>query len=114
MVLAEVKKGGAELMLATHNAASLELACGRMRELGIPRAGGGVFFGQLLGMADAASFSLGAAGYQVAKYVPYGEVRLVVPYLVRRAQENSALLGPGVAGELNLLRRELRRRVLGF
>jgi proline dehydrogenase len=114
LVLREVKERGAEVMLATHNVQSLQNAARRMRDLGIPRAGGGVFFGQLLGMSDAASFSLGAAGYQVAKYVPYGEVRLVIPYLIRRAQENSALLGPGVGGELRLLRRELRRRVLGF
>ena len=85
-----------------------------MRDLSIPRSGGGVFFGQLLGMSDAASFSLASAGYQVAKYVPYGEVRLVMPYLIRRAQENSSLLGPGVGGELRMLRQEIRRRTLGF
>lgn len=112
-VLKEVKERGAEVMLATHNAESISRACARMRDLAIPRSGGGVFFGQLLGMADAASFSLGASGYQVAKYVPYGEVRLVMPYLVRRAQENSTLLGPGAAGELALIGKELRRRALG-
>lgn len=115
MVLQEVKERGAEVMLATHNASSISRACARMRDLRIPRSGGGVFFGQLLGMADAASFSLGKNGYQVAKYVPYGEIRLVMPYLVRRAQENSSLLGPGAGHELGLIGKELRRRAgLGF
>lgn len=113
-VLKEVKTHNAEVMLATHNAQSISHACALMRDLGIPRSGGGVFFGQLLGMADAASFSLGRNGYQVAKYVPYGQVRLVMPYLVRRAQENSTLLGPGATHELRLIGKELRRRALGF
>jgi proline dehydrogenase len=113
-VLREVQTNNAEVMLATHNADSISKACALMRDLKIPRSGGGVFFGQLLGMADAASFSLGRNGYQVAKYVPYGQVRLVMPYLVRRAQENSTLLGPGATHELRLIRKELRRRALGF
>lgn len=114
LVLSEVKERGAEVMLATHNARSIGRACARMQELGIARGDGGVFFGQLLGMADACSYSLGASGYRVAKYVPYGPVRLVMPYLVRRAQENSTLLGPGARDELRLIGRELRRRAVGF
>ena len=67
-----------------------------------------VAFGQLLGMCDHVSLSLGKAGYLVYKYVPYGPVKEVVPYLIRRAEENSTLLGsPGVQREKAMIFREL-------
>ena len=71
----------------------------------------GVYFGQLLGMADNLTFTLGANGYGAYKYVPFGSIDEVMPYLIRRAQENSEVLG-GIAKETGMLRSELRRRLL--
>ena len=74
-----------------------------------------VFFGQLLGMADHLTFSLAASGYKAYKYVPYGPIDEVVPYLIRRTQENSAILGSsGVQEERRMVGKELRRRLLRF
>lgn len=73
-------------------------------------AGPGVSFGQLLGMCDHLTFGLGAHGYRAFKYVPYGPVQEVLPYLIRRAQENSDAMG-GVAKELSMRRAELARRL---
>jgi len=98
------------VLIATHNQRSVELTLDRMRELGINKMNGGVYFGQLLGMADHLTFSLGLNGYKAYKYVPYGPVQEVVPYLIRRAQENSDILG-GVKKELLMLKSELRRRI---
>ncbi|KYO41056.1 hydroxyproline dehydrogenase isoform X2 [Alligator mississippiensis] len=100
-----------ELIVATHNEASVRHAVRRMAELGIPEADGGVCFGQLLGMCDHVSLALGQAGYAVYKSVPYGPVEGVLPYLVRRAQENRSVLA-GVRAERALLTRELCRRLL--
>jgi proline dehydrogenase len=73
-----------------------------------------VAFGQLLGMCDHVSLTLGKAGFLVYKYVPYGPIREVVPYLIRRAEENSTILGsPGVLRERQMIFRELRQRLLG-
>jgi proline dehydrogenase len=68
-----------------------------------------VWFAQLYGMSDNISFNLAKAGYNVAKYVPYGPVRSVMPYLFRRAKENTSVAGQS-SRELNLIRLELRRR----
>jgi len=70
-----------------------------------PRA----YFAQLYGMSDNISFNLSQAGYNVAKYVPYGPVKAVIPYLVRRADENTSVAGQS-SRELSLIRSELRRR----
>jgi proline dehydrogenase len=70
----------------------------------------GVFFGQLRGMADHITFTLGRLSFAPYKYVPYGEVTEVLPYLIRRAQENSDMLG-GVTHERKLIRDELKRRM---
>ena len=66
----------------------------------------------MLGMCDNVSFALGAAGYEVFKYVPYGPVYEVLPYLIRRAEENSGLLG-SAAKERRMIRGELWRRMRG-
>jgi proline dehydrogenase len=107
---------GCEFMVASHNQASVEYVLERMEALGIAPSGpnSGVYFGQLLGMSDHLTFLLGAKGYRAYKYVPYGPVEEVVPYLLRRAQENAAMLGKGAPLELSMLRQELARRMNPF
>ncbi len=68
-----------------------------------------IYFSQLLGMSDHISFNLSKAGYNVAKYVPYGPVKEVLPYLIRRAQENTSVKGQ-TGRELNLIIKERQRR----
>ena len=68
-----------------------------------------ICFSQLLGMSDHISYTLASLGYNVAKYVPYGPVREVIPYLIRRAEENTSIAGQ-TGRELGLLIRELERR----
>ncbi|XP_054664683.1 hydroxyproline dehydrogenase [Grus americana] len=99
------------VMVATHNEASVLQATQRMEELGIPRQGGGVCFGQLLGMCDHVSLALGEAGYAVYKSMPYGTAEATLPYLARRARENQAVM-EGARRERGLLAHELRRRLL--
>ena len=68
-----------------------------------------IFFSQLYGMSDNISFNLAAEGYNVAKYVPYGPVRFVIPYLIRRAEENTSVAGQ-TGRELSLINNEIKRR----
>ena len=68
-----------------------------------------VWFAQLFGMSDNISFNLAKAGFNVAKYVPYGPVKAVMPYLLRRAAENTSVAGQS-SRELVLIRKELARR----
>jgi len=67
------------------------------------------FFAQLLGMSDHISFNLANAGYKVAKYVPFGPVKEVLPYLLRRADENTSVAGQ-TGRELGLINAEVQRR----
>ncbi|XP_038937824.1 hydroxyproline dehydrogenase isoform X3 [Rattus norvegicus] len=99
------------LMVASHNEESIRQATRRMWELGIP-LDGPVCFGQLLGMCDHVSLALGQAGYMVYKSIPYGCLEEVIPYLIRRAQENRSVL-QGARREQALLSQELWRRLLG-
>lgn len=116
-VLEDIAAGsGARLMVASHNERSVQRAIDGMARLGIAPTevgGGGVAFGQLLGMADEISFTLGRHGYSVYKYVPYGEIEEVVPYLVRRAQENSAIAGSAQV-QAAAVAAVLRQRLLGW
>uniref|UniRef100_A0A8C5QQX9 Proline dehydrogenase n=1 Tax=Leptobrachium leishanense TaxID=445787 RepID=A0A8C5QQX9_9ANUR len=100
------------LIVASHNEDSVLRAVHRMEELGIDKESGAVCFGQLLGMCDHVSLTLGQSGFLVYKSIPYGSVSSVLPYLVRRAQENQSVL-QGIRKERDLLRRELKRRLLG-
>ena len=68
-----------------------------------------IYFCQLYGMSDHISYNLADAGYNVAKYLPYGPVHNVMPYLIRRAEENTAVAGQ-TSRELELIKKELRRR----
>mmetsp|Transcript_44069 Transcript_44069/g.125709 ORF Transcript_44069/g.125709 Transcript_44069/m.125709 type:complete len:616 (+) Transcript_44069:35-1882(+) len=100
----------AEVLVASHNRGSIEYTLRRIEELQTDRSC--VYFGQLLGMADHLTFTLGTNGYKAYKYVPYGPIAEVVPYLIRRTQENSAILGsPGVQEERQMVVQELRRRL---
>ncbi|KAK2088258.1 Hydroxyproline dehydrogenase [Saguinus oedipus] len=98
------------LMVASHNEESVRQATKCMWELGIP-LDGPVCFGQLLGMCDHVSLALGQAGYAVYKSIPYGSLEEVIPYLIRRAQENRSVL-QGARREQELLTQELWRRLL--
>ncbi len=95
----------------THNEQSSEYLAQLMQVKGIQNNDTRVYFSQLLGMSDHISFNLANAGYNVAKYVPYGPVRAVLPYLTRRAQENSSVAGQA-SRELRLIETELKRRKL--
>jgi len=102
-----------EILVASHNQRSVEYTLQRVQDLGRDKSK--IHFGQLLGMADHLTFTLGTSGYKAYKYVPYGPIDEVVPYLIRRTQENSTLLGsPGVQEECRMVARELRRRLLRF
>ncbi|XP_063791403.1 hydroxyproline dehydrogenase isoform X1 [Pseudophryne corroboree] len=100
------------LIIASQNEESVLHAARRMADLGIDRSSRVLCFGQLLGMCDHVSLTLGQAGYLVYKSIPYGSVDSVLPYLVRRAQENQSVL-QGIRKERDLLRQELKRRLLG-
>lgn len=104
-------KSRPNLMVASHNQGSIEHTLAEMADCGITRdADGGVAFGQLYGMADHLTYTLGAHGYQAYKYVPYGPLHEVLPYLVRRAQENAGML-QNSGNERAMLWRELVRRL---
>ena len=69
-----------------------------------------IYFSQLYGMSDHISYNLSKEGYNVARYVPYGPVKDVIPYLIRRAKENTSISGQ-MGRELNNITKERRRRV---
>jgi proline dehydrogenase len=71
-----------------------------------------IYFSQLMGMSDHISYNLAQKGYNVSKYVPYGPLRLVMPYLIRRAEENTSIAGQ-TGRELYLIKKELKRRKAG-
>ena len=95
--------------VGTHNEQSTLLMAELMEDHGLARDDRRVWYAQLLGMSDNISFNMAAAGYNVAKYVPYGPVREVLPYLIRRANENTSARGQ-TGRELGLIAAERRRR----
>lgn len=94
---------------ASHNLESNRKQAALIDEMGLDKAHPHFNFCQLYGMSDHITFNVGKAGYNVAKYVPYGPIRDVVPYLIRRAQENSSVTGE-MSRELSLIKSEIKRR----
>ncbi len=101
--------GDVSAFLGTHNEASSYLAMEIMEARGILKNDPRVWFGQLYGMSDHISYNLADAGYNVAKYIPFGPVKDVMPYLIRRAEENTSVAGQ-TSRELSLLKKEKERR----
>lgn len=93
----------------THNEESSLLLTELMSKKGLSKSDDRIYYSQLLGMSDHISFNLAKEGYKVAKYVPYGPINSVLPYLTRRAQENTSLAGQ-MGRELSLLLAEKKRR----
>lgn len=93
----------------THNEKSNQLLVQKMEQKGIAHNHQHVFFSQLYGMSDNLSYVLAKNGYNVSKYVPYGPVKDAVPYLTRRAAENTSVQGM-MSRELEMIDRELKRR----
>lgn len=93
----------------THNEKSTELIMDKMKANGLDQDNRHIHFGQLYGMSDNISYYLADKGYNVAKYLPYGPLKDVVPYLTRRAQENTSVAGQ-TGRELGLIEKELKRR----
>lgn len=102
-------KENISLILASHNEQSNLNIVKKMSELGMPNNDQKVHFSQLFGMSDHISFNLALENYNVSKYLPYGPIQDVIPYLMRRAQENSSVNGQ-TNRELLLIRKELARR----
>jgi proline dehydrogenase len=100
------------IVAGTHNEQSSLLLARLMNERGIAHEDPRICFSQLLGMSDNISYNLAKAGYRVAKYVPYGPVREVMPYLMRRANENTSARGQS-GRELSLIVQERKRRAGG-
>ncbi|WP_231463699.1 proline dehydrogenase family protein [Pedobacter sp. Leaf132] len=99
------------IVCGTHNEDSSRLLTYLLDEKKVAHNHPHVYFAQLLGMSDNLSFNLADANYNVAKYVPYGPIKAVMPYLFRRAQENTSVAGQ-TGRELGLIERELKRRRL--
>ena len=99
------------VFLGTHNEASCLLAMEIMKTKSIAIDDTRVWFGQLYGMSDHISFNLASEGYHVAKYMPFGPVKDVMPYLIRRAEENTSVAGQ-TNRELELIKSERKRRKL--
>jgi len=97
------------VMCGSHNDYSNYYLTVLMEKHGMPNNDPRVWFAQLYGMSDNISFNLARAGYNVVKYLPYGPVASVMPYLFRRAEENTSVAGQS-SRELVLIRKELKRR----
>lgn len=99
------------IFAGTHNEQSSYTLMQLMQEKGIAKNDKRIWFGQLYGMSDNISYNLASYGYNVAKYLPFGPVRDVMPYLIRRAEENTSVAGQ-TSRELTLIKKEKERRKL--
>lgn len=102
-------KNGIKLVSGSHNEESNHLVVDLIKTHKIDKTSDRVFFAQLYGMSDNISFNLAQAGYRVVKYLPYGPVEKVMPYLIRRASENSSVAGQSNR-EYELIKMEIARR----
>ncbi|XP_010261927.1 PREDICTED: proline dehydrogenase 2, mitochondrial-like [Nelumbo nucifera] len=109
-MLEKVARDSASVVLATHNFQSGSVAARKAQALGIGKGNQKLQFAQLKGMAEGLSYGLRNAGFQVSKYLPFGPVEKVIPYLLRRAEENRGLLSSSTM-DRNLMRNELKRRL---
>lgn len=98
-----------KLFIGTHNEQSTLEAMQILKEKGIPPSSKDVWFGQLYGMSDNLTYNLAALGHDVFKILPFGPVADVMPYLIRRAQENTSVAGQ-MGRELALIKKEMNRR----
>lgn len=103
----------ASVVLATHNFDSGKTAAAKAEELNIRKGNDRVQFAQLKGMADSLSLGLVQSGFQVSKYLPFGPVDHVIPYLIRRAEENRGLLST-TGADRQRISKELSRRLRAF
>ena len=97
------------LVVASHNEYSNMLAVELMQQKGLPLRHPHVHWSQLYGMSDNITFNLAKAGCSVSKYLPFGPIKDVIPYLMRRAQENTSI-GGQTGRELGLIKKEMKRR----
>jgi len=97
------------VIVASHNEYSNLLATQLLDKKNLPHNHSHVHFSQLYGMSDNITFNLAKSGCSVSKYLPFGPIKDVVPYLMRRAQENSSVAGQ-TGRELGLIKKELKRR----
>lgn len=112
-MLDEIATGPGGLILATHNLQTGKLAATKAREYGIGKDSGKLEFASLYGMADAMTFGLRNAGFGVSKYLPFGPVDQIMPYLLRRAEENKGMLSSS-ALDRELMMKELKRRMKAY
>ena len=101
------------LFIGSHNEESIIKATKLMNKYKYKNNHPFIWFSQLYGMADHISFNLASEGYQVVKYVPFGPVKEVIPYLIRRAEENTSVSGQ-TPRELSLIKKEIRRRKINL
>ena len=99
------------LCLGTHNEKSVSHLINLMIDYSLRKNDSRIYFAQLLGMSDHISYNLAEQDYNVAKYVPYGPIYEVIPYLIRRAEENTSVSGQ-TGRELSLIKKELKNRNL--
>lgn len=98
-----------EICAGTHNEYSSIYLTELMKEKGLEKNHPNIYFSQLYGMSDYMSFNLAASGYNVSKYLPFGPVRSTLPYLIRRAKENTAIAGQ-MGKEYSMILKEIKRR----
>ena len=99
------------VVAGSHNEESARLLAEKVNEMNLDPKDDRVWFSQLYGMSDNLSFNLAKAGYNVVKYLPFGPVTETLPYLIRRAEENSSASGQS-GRELSLIKKEMKRRGL--
>ena len=97
------------LFCGTHNEESIYKIINMIDQMGIERSSDKIWFGQLFGMSDHITFNLANENYNVIKYLPYGPIKEVMPYLIRRAEENTSVKGQ-TSRELTLIKNEISRR----